>query len=102
MQNATVIEIKQAYKRLAVQVTCPFSLLRSSDSVCLQLHPDKNPTTRKQAEDRFKLLAAAYETLSDATKRREYDEDLAEDERNRQQSHSTSSSYTYTSRNGGG
>lgn len=51
-QDATTEQIKKAYKRLA-----------------LQYHPDRpNGDTEK-----FKQIAMAYEVLSDATKRREYD-----------------------------
>ena len=38
---------------------------------CLAFHPDKNPHAR--AQDAFLLVSAAYETLSDATRRSLYD-----------------------------
>ncbi len=47
--------IKKAYRKLA-----------------LQYHPDKNPGDA-EAEARFKELAEAYDTLSDAEKRSQYD-----------------------------
>ena len=53
--QATAEEIKQAYRRLA----------RES-------HPDRNPDD-PGAEERFKELAAAYEVLSDAERRANYD-----------------------------
>jgi len=54
-KNATDKEIKQAYRRLA-----------------RQYHPDVNPGN-KSAEARFKEINAAYEVLSDKTKRQKYD-----------------------------
>jgi molecular chaperone DnaJ len=52
--TATEDEIKKAYRKKA-----------------LQYHPDKNPSTT--AEETFKEINKAYETLSDADKRRTYD-----------------------------
>jgi len=54
--SASEAEIKKAYKKLA-----------------LQYHPDKNPGN-KSAEEKFKAVAEAYTTLSDASKRRTYDQ----------------------------
>jgi molecular chaperone DnaJ len=55
-RNATEKDIKAAYRRLA-----------------RQYHPDVNPGN-KGAEDRFKLINEAYEVLSDAEKRKKYDQ----------------------------
>ena len=52
--NATVEDIKKAYKRLAIKH-----------------HPDKNGGDSK-AEERFKLIGEAYKTLSSTKKRMEY------------------------------
>jgi molecular chaperone DnaJ len=54
-RNASQADIKKAYRKLA----------RES-------HPDKNPGDSK-AEDRFKRISEAYETLSDPEKRKQYD-----------------------------
>jgi molecular chaperone DnaJ len=54
-KTASIEEIKSAYRQQA-----------------LKNHPDRNPGD-KEAEERFKKAAEAYEVLSDTTKRREYD-----------------------------
>jgi curved DNA-binding protein len=53
--SATNDDIKRAYRRLA-----------------RQYHPDLNPGN-KEAEERFKATSEAYDVLSDATKRAQYD-----------------------------
>lgn len=57
-KTASEDEIKTSYKKLA-----------------FKYHPDKNNGS-KVAEDKFKDLASAYEILSDAKKRQEYDQIL--------------------------
>jgi DnaJ-class molecular chaperone len=54
-RNASEDDIKKAYRKLA-----------------RQYHPDRNPGD-KQAETRFKEVQAAYDILSDKTKREQYD-----------------------------
>lgn len=55
-KNATKEEIKKAYRKKA-----------------LQYHPDRNPGD-KNAEEKFKEAAEAYDVLSDDEKRRRYDQ----------------------------
>src|SRR5213594_1438745 len=54
-ETATVDEIKKAFRRLAKQY-----------------HPDRNPN--KQAAERFKEINEAHDVLSDAEKRKKYDQ----------------------------
>ncbi len=55
-RNADKEEIKKAYRKLA-----------------LKYHPDRNPGD-KEAEEKFKEAAEAYDVLSDDEKRRKYDQ----------------------------
>jgi len=54
-RSASADDIKKAYRKLA-----------------LKYHPDKNPDN-KDAEEKFKEASLAYEVLSDANKRGQYD-----------------------------
>ncbi|WP_039787775.1 DnaJ domain-containing protein, partial [Actinoalloteichus spitiensis] len=54
--DASADEIKKSYRKLA-----------------RDLHPDANPGDTK-AETRFKAVSEAYGVLSDASKRKQYDE----------------------------
>ncbi len=55
-KTATQEEIKAAYRKLA-----------------MKYHPDRNPGN-KEAEEKFKEAAEAYQVLSDAEKRKRYDQ----------------------------
>lgn len=55
-KSADVVEIKKAYRKLA-----------------LKYHPDRNPGD-KEAEEKFKEAAEAYDVLSNEEKRRRYDQ----------------------------
>lgn len=55
-KNASAEEIKKAYRKKA-----------------LQFHPDKNPDN-KEAEEKFKEAAEAYEVLSNPEKKQRYDQ----------------------------
>ena len=56
VETATLEEIKKAYRKKAIQY-----------------HPDKNPGD-KEAEEKFKEAAEAYDVLSDEQKRQRYDQ----------------------------
>ncbi len=56
-KNATDEEIKKAYRTLAKKY-----------------HPDANPNNKQEAENKFKEVNEAYETLSDSQKRQMYDQ----------------------------
>ncbi|GAB3882759.1 hypothetical protein GCM10027612_13790 [Microbispora bryophytorum subsp. camponoti] len=55
-KTASAEEIKKAYRKLA-----------------RQYHPDANPGN-KETEEKFKEVSEAYDVLSDAKRRKEYDE----------------------------
>ena len=55
-KNASADDIKKAYRKKAIQ-----------------FHPDKNPDN-KEAEEKFKEAAEAYDVLSDSQKRQRYDQ----------------------------
>ena len=55
-KNATDEEIKKAYRKMAKKY-----------------HPDANPDNKQEAEAKFKEVNEAYETLSDPSKKAQYD-----------------------------
>ncbi|KAL1196164.1 DnaJ protein ERDJ3B [Cardamine amara subsp. amara] len=55
--SASEDDLKKSYKRLA-----------------MKWHPDKNPTSKKEAEAKFKQISEAYDVLSDPHKRQIYDQ----------------------------
>ena len=56
-KTASADEIKKVYRKLA-----------------LKYHPDRNPTNKKESEEKFKEISEAYEVLSDSQKRARYDQ----------------------------
>lgn len=44
------------------------------DCMCRKWHPDRHAADKKKAEDKFKEIAHAYETLSEPEKRKIYDQ----------------------------
>ncbi|MEK7357966.1 MAG: DnaJ C-terminal domain-containing protein [Bdellovibrionota bacterium] len=55
------------------RTSSPDEMKKAFRKLALQYHPDKNPGDKK-AEERFKELNEAYETLSDPQKRQAYDQ----------------------------
>src|ERR1700750_749288 len=61
------------YEVLGVAKGAPAEeIKKSSRKVAMQFHPDRNPGD-KSAEEKFKEAAEAYEILSDADKKAQYD-----------------------------
>ncbi|CAH8326880.1 unnamed protein product [Eruca vesicaria subsp. sativa] len=60
-RDATEDDLKKSYRRLA-----------------MKYHPDKNPTSKKEAEAKFKQISEAYDVLSDPHRRQIYDQHVEE------------------------
>lgn len=77
--TATTDDIKKAYRApVSVLSAVPYFLLTCCAStnigrLAIKHHPDKNPDD-PLAEERFKDIAIAYQTLSDPTLRKKYNE----------------------------
>ena len=68
---------KDYYKTLGVSKDAkPDDIKKSYRKLARKYHPDANAdgTDRDKAEERFKEISEAYDVLSDATRRKEYDE----------------------------
>jgi len=82
-QTASKEEIKKIYRKLAVQY-----------------HPDKNPNN-KEAEEKFKAVAEAYEHLSNEEKRKTHDIQLHNREKANMRARAQNTAYSNNSYNWG-
>ena len=68
------MQYKDYYKTLGVKKDAPDKEIKKAyRKLANRYHPDKNPGD-KEAEQKFKEVAEAYEVLKDAEKRKHYDE----------------------------
>ncbi|GBD06626.1 Curved DNA-binding protein [bacterium HR21] len=68
------MEFKDYYAILGIEPSAsPEEIKRAYRKLALQYHPDRNPGN-KEAEERFKEIAEAYEVLADPEKRAKYDQ----------------------------
>jgi DnaJ-class molecular chaperone len=68
------MEFKDYYKTLGLERTATDAEIKSAyRKLARKFHPDLNPNN-KEAERRFKEINEAYQVLSDAEKRRKYDQ----------------------------
>ena len=73
-KHSDKLAAKDYYQILGVKENAPVDEIKKSyRSLAKKFHPDANPNN-KAAEEKFKELSEAYYVLSDAKKRREYDD----------------------------
>lgn len=82
-KNATLDEIKKAYRQAA-----------------LRWHPDKNPDNKAAAEEKFKQVTEAYNTLSNDSLRKQYDKKIRSgDNNNNNNNNNKRTEYIFTTTN---
>lgn len=74
MVNKRILMAKRDYYEIlgVSKSAAPEDIKKAYRKVAMQFHPDRNPGD-KEAEEKFKEAAEAYEVLSDADKKAQYD-----------------------------
>ena len=94
--------MKNYYEILEVNETASQEVIeRVYKLLAKKYHPDMNLDNPKEAEEKFKEVTTAYETLSNPDKRKKYDEELAYERQQQKEINSytatTQETYTNTS-----
>ncbi len=88
------MDFKNYYKILAVDKNADENVIKKAyRKLAKQWHPDKNPDNKK-AEDRFKEVSEAYDVLSDAVKRKKFDDFINVSNTNTTYSYRNASDFT--------
>ncbi len=76
MQKPREMTVKNYYETLGIAKDSSPSVIKAAyNQLAMKWHPDKNPgPAEKKAEEKFKSIAEAYETLKDPRKRNAYDQ----------------------------
>lgn len=88
--------MKNYYEILEVNETASQEVIeRVYKLLAKKYHPDMNLDNPKEAEEKFKEVTTAYETLSNPDKRKKYDEELAYERQEKQSTlHNNAQPYT--------
>ena len=76
------------YDLLGVEVGASFEQIKDGyRRQAMKWHPDRNPTNKIEAGERFKAISTAYRVLSDPRQRSEYDSWLGAQDTSRAETH---------------
>ena len=91
-------ELENYYELMEISETASQEVIeRVYKLLAKKYHPDLNPDNPKAAEEKFKKISVAYDTLSNETKRKAYDEKLRLQRERASSSSMTNSPRTTTS-----